>query len=320
MSGIFVAEQVTALERCGNEVDVLFLDGINDGMRAYAAGFGRVRRALEGRRYDIVHAHYVFSGLVALGGGLAARPSRRPPVVLTHHGIETQMGWTAPLCRLSSRFVARTIATSERVRDALGRPDAAVIPCGVDTDLFAPMPRAEARRLLSLAPDAPLVLFAGMRRPEKRFDLIQAAFEQARSNGRPDARLVVAEHEAHERMPLFMNACDALVLASEAEGSPMVIKEAMACNLPIVSVDVGDVKQVCAGMDGCFVVERTVEELARGIDAALTFGGRTAGRRAVERLSLSATTAELLRVYGSVARRSAKRGTGAGAQERSGPL
>lgn len=302
MSGIFVAEQAAALEQCGNAVDILFLDGINRGMRAYAEGFGRVRRALEAERYDILHAHYVFSGLAAAGGALAARPSRRPPIVLTHHGIETQMGWTAPLCRLSSRLVTRTIATSERVRDALRRPDAAIIPCGVDTDLFRPLPRAEARQLLGLPADAPLVLFAGMRRPEKRFDLIEAAFERTRSCGWPNARLVIAEHESHERMPLFMNACDVLTLASEAEGSPMVIKEAMACNLPIVSVDVGDVKTVVAETAGCFVVDRTVEGLATGLDAALNFGGRTEGRRAVDRLSLSATTADLLGVYRSVTR------------------
>jgi glycosyltransferase involved in cell wall biosynthesis len=101
-----------------------------------------------------------------------------------------------------------------------------------------------------------------MRRPEKRFDLVVAAVELLRAT-RPEVQLVVADSEPHERMPLFMNACDVLILASEGEGSPMVIKEAMACNLPIVSVDVGDVAEVIgrtAGrtspIEGCFLVER----------------------------------------------------------------
>ena len=82
---------------------------------------------------------------------------------------------------------------------------------------------------------------------------------------------MVAEHEAHERMPLFINACDALVLASDAEGSPMVIKEAMACNLPIVSVDVGDVAEIIGKTPGCRLVARDASALAAGLAQALRF-------------------------------------------------
>jgi len=288
MSGIFVAEQVASLQRRGLDVELLFVNGAA-GWGEYLRGFGRVRRAVLAGDYDLIHAHYVFSGILALA-------QRRAPVLLTHHGIETQLGWTAPLCRWVSRRVARTIVTSRRVQAALGRADAEIIPCGVDTDLFRPMPRAAARAALGMPAEAPLVLFAGMRRPEKRFDLVAAAVGQLRA-ARPGVELVVAEAEPHERMPLFMNACDVLVLASEAEGSPMVIKEAMACNLPIVSVDVGDVAEIISGTAGCYLARREPADLAAQIGNALDFGRRTAGREAIMPLSLDAIAARLERVY-----------------------
>lgn len=305
MAGIFVAEQAASLQRRGIQVDVLFIDGGHGGMRAYLAGFAQVRRALRVERYDLVHAHYVFSGiLAAVGAALAGR--RGAPVLLTHHGIETQVGWTAPLCRWTSRFVARSLATSRRVQTALRRPDAEIVPCGVDTDLFRPLPAAEARAALGLPADAPLVLFAGMRRPEKRFDLAEAAVARLQAT-HPAVCLVVAEREAHERMPLFMNACDVLILTSDAEGSPMVIKEAMACNLPIVSVDVGDVAEVIGDTAGCFIVERDLDALAAGLARALAFGARTAGRTAIQPLSLDTIAARLSTIYEELARGVVKR-------------
>jgi len=101
----------------------------------------------------------------------------------------------------------------------------------VNLELFQPRPRDKARADLGLPLEVPLVLFAGKRRPEKRYDLIQAAIARLQA-GQPEVRLIVCEDEPHERVPRFMNACDVLVLASQAEGSPMVVKEAMACNLP----------------------------------------------------------------------------------------
>lgn len=301
MAGIFVAEQVASLRNRGLELDVLFLDGSRSKLE-YLRGVGRVRQALTAARYDLIHAHYVFSGMVALAGR-----KQHVPILLTHHGIETQQGWTAPLCRWTSRRVERTIVTSQRVQAALGRPDVEIVPCGVDTDLFQPVPQRDARAALGLPADQRLVLFAGMRRPEKRFDLVAAAVSQVQRDN-PDVRLLVAEAEPHERMPLFMNAADVLILASEAEGSPMVIKEAMACNLPIVSVDVGDVVEVIGDTAGCFVVQRNVEALAAGLRAALAFGRRTAGREALFRrppgappLTLRAVAERLEAIYRELA-------------------
>ncbi len=296
MSGIFVEEQVASLRRRGLAVDVLVVNGVEEGWGAYLRGFWRIRRALQATEYDLVHAHYVFSGDLLIGQRWLPGV-RVPPVVLTQHGPETQIGWTPPLCRWTSRRVARTLATSRRVEQALGLPGVVILPCGSDTDLFQPRPAAEARVALGLPLEAPLVLFCGMpQRPEKRFDLVQAAVDRLRET-RPEVRLIVAAGEPHERIPLFMNACDALILASSAEGSPMVIKEAMACNLPIVSVPVGDVEEVIGGTAGCYVAEPEAGALAVALGQALDFGGRTQGRAAISHLSLAAIAERIEQVY-----------------------
>ena len=288
--GTFVRDQVESLRALGVEMDVFFMDGKASRWN-YLRGFGQLRRHLRAHPpYDLIHAHYVFSGLVALG-------QRRLPIVLTHHGIEVVLGWQGWLCRLVTPRVDQVIVTSPEVKRALGEERAHVIPCGIDMNRFAPMPRHEARARLGLPVDRKLVLFAGEPRPEKRLEIIHAAVDLLSAED-SSIELMMATNRPHEEVPLFMNASDALALASDFEGSPMVVKEAMACNLPVVSVDVGDVAEVIGGTEGCYLCERTPEDMAAKLRLALARGGRTDGRaKVVERLSLEATACRILAIY-----------------------
>ncbi len=294
--GTFIQEQVEGLRARDLDVDVLVVGGKRRKL-SYVDGARSFRRRLHEYRYDLIHAHYVFSGIVA-------RLQCRYPILLTHHGIEVLQGWTAPLSWVVSRLVDRVIVTSRGMQRALGLPRVDVIPCGVNLELFRPQPKQTARTKLNLAPDKKLVLFAGLLRPEKRLDVIEAAVEMLRLSGderlrREDERveLIVATGQPHERIPLYMNASDVLVLASDFEGSPVVIKEAMACNLPIVSVDVGDVAQVIGDTEGCYICRREPADMAQKLRLALDRGKRTDGRRAVQHLGLDATVDNLLRIY-----------------------
>jgi teichuronic acid biosynthesis glycosyltransferase TuaC len=291
-SGTFVRDQVESLRALGMDMDVFFIDGRASTWNYFRA-FPQFWRWLRTHpRYDLIHAHYVFSGLVALSQG-------RAPIVLTHHGIEVVLGWQGWLCHVVTPLVDRVIVTSPVVERALGAKHVDVIPCGIDTERFVPMPREEARAKLGLPPDRRLVLYAGMRRPEKRVEMIEQAVALL-SAGDPSVELVVATNRPYEEMPLYMNACDVLALASEFEGSPMVIKEAMACNLPIVSVDVGDVADVMGTTAGCYLCEPTPEDMAAKLRLALARGARTDGRAAVLHLSLEAAARQILGIYGEM--------------------
>jgi teichuronic acid biosynthesis glycosyltransferase TuaC len=291
-SGIFVQQQVVSLQREGVDVDVLHVD-VKKSRLLYAWSFVPLQKRALTRRYDLVHAHYVFAGVVA-------RSQFRFPVVLTHHGDEAFYTWQAHLCRLTSRLVDRTIVVTEPMKKSIGMESSVVIPCGVDFEMFKPMDKQWARSQLALPPDKRLVLFVG-NYPErrKRFDIVQDAVAQLKARGM-DLDLVVAYKQKYETVPLYMNACDALVLPSDREGSPQVVKEAMACNLPVVSVDVGDVPDVLAGVKGCYVSPRDAASVAERLALILEGCERTDGREKTKRFELSSIAKRVIEVYEDV--------------------
>jgi glycosyltransferase involved in cell wall biosynthesis len=197
------------------------------------------------------------------------------------------------------------IVKSHEMRLRLDRPDAEVIGSGVDLDLFSPVPRDQARQTLGLPDDPRLVLFVGEPRAEKRLDVIQEAVRIVRSR-RSDVELRSVSGRPQPEVASNLNAADVLVLASDGEGSPTVVKEAMACNLPIVSVDVGDVREVIAGTEGCAICERDPRDMADKLERALGFG-RTAGREAVRGYSWSEIARRVHSVYKRVLRESSAR-------------
>jgi glycosyltransferase involved in cell wall biosynthesis len=291
--GIFVQEQVESLRGRGVEVDVFFVNGRRH-RRNYLTGFLRYLPWPWLHRYDLIHAHYPLTALIA-------RAQFRCPLVVTYHGIEVIYGWQGTLCKALAPLADRVIVTSSRVRQGLGMPSARIIPCGVNTALFKPGPQDEARALLGLPQDKKLVLFCAGMRPEKRFDVAKAAVDRLSAND-ASVQLVIATEQPHSIIPHYMNACDVLVLTSDYEGSPTVIKEAMACNLPIVSVDVGDVAEVIAGTDGCYICQRTPDDVAAGLNLALGRKRRTNGRANIAHLSLDGIADRLIEEYESVLR------------------
>lgn len=289
--GTFVYDQVQALRALGVEVDVLAFNG-RESKWHYLWAFPRLWHALLCGRYDLIHAHYVLAGIVA-------RMQWGHRLVLTHHGPEVlgQPRWQGPLCKLLTPLCNEVIHVTEEVRRTLRDDDGWVIPCGVDLDAFTPVPRDEARVSLGLPVDKRLILFAGdYWRPEKRFDLVEAALPLVQRE-LPDAELVLLTKQPHDVVPLYMSACDALVLASALEGSPMVVKEAMAANLPVVSVRVGDVPEVIGDTPGCALAERDPTDIAAKLVAVLREPRRTDGRSRIAHLRHDRIAQRVREVY-----------------------
>lgn len=292
--GIFVQQQVESLIREGIHVDVLHVD-TTQSKWLYLWSFVPLVWKAYREKYDLIHAHYVFAGLVA-------RSQFRHPIVVTHHGDEAFFGWQTGLCWLASRLVNKTIAVTRQIKDAINLTGTPVIPCGVDFDLFRPLEQRGARNALGLPQGKKLVLFVGnLPEKRKRADLVQDAVSYLQSKN-DDVDLVIAYKQPYKMIPLYMNACDVLVLPSEREGSPQVVKEAMACNLPVIASDVGDVKDVIAGVDNCFTCERDVTDIADKISSILKNPCRTKGREATRRYELGAVARRIISVYEQVAR------------------
>jgi glycosyltransferase involved in cell wall biosynthesis len=195
------------------------------------------------------------------------------------------------------------IVVSEHMKGELPPGVAAhVIPSGLDFGLFRPIPRDEARRHLGLPLDRRLVLFAGSPDwPRKRYALARQAVDVLARTLPAD--LVVAWGVPHDDIPYYMSACDVMAFTSMLEGSPNVVKEALACDLPVVSVPVGDVPDRLRGVANCeLCADERPETIAAALERVLRRGGRSTGRAAVRELDERLLTQRVIEIYQSVMR------------------
>jgi glycosyltransferase involved in cell wall biosynthesis len=288
--GCFVQDQVEDLRELGLDVDVEFIDARRD-WKEYLAGARRVRRRVAAQRFDLVHAHYGLTGAVALA-------QQRVPVVTTFHGSDFtgQIPWHTPV----SRGVAHRsspIVVSREARRRLRCPDAPVIPAPVDTELFRPRDRAEARAELGWSQEARYALFPGdPANSDKGGDLFEAALEEAR-RAVPELEPVYLKGFTRREVALVMNAVDVTVLTSKFEGSPVTVRESLACRTPVVSVRVGDVAETLEGLAGCAITARAPHALAEAILEALAAGRPEELRERALQSSRRPTAERVLEVY-----------------------
>ncbi len=303
-SGTFIKSQIESLGHANVKTTVLHLQGRSPWK--YVAGLWQVFRLARPARFDLVHGHYGYCGIVA-------RAQWRLPVVVSFCGDDLlgtpdrrgRRTLRSRLTVMSSVVLAQTVdgvivKSREMGRVLRPRPRApvAVIPNGVDLDLFQPCPRNVARERLGLDPGKRYVVFpADPAIPRKAFSVAQDAVAQLRAEGLAIEIIPVFNRPQTELVDFF-NAADVVALPSLWEGSPNVVKEAMACSAPLVVADVGDTRELLGSVPGCALVPRTPEAFARAIRAALDIpGGRTRGREAVRHLSVASVAQRVRRVY-----------------------
>ncbi len=293
--GTFVKDQVEALQRAGVEIDVFFINGRKNSLN-YLWGIFRFWGILLKKRYHLIHAHYAMSGFIA-------RLQFFYPVVVTYHGGELRdhsPAWLRIPSRRARQLFDWVIVVNKQEKELIINhdPQVVVIPCGINLDEFQPLPLTEARTQLDLDPDKLLILWAGEYwQPEKNYTLLEASIELLKQR-LPEVELLLVSGKPHDIIPIYMSACNALVLTSWSEGSPMVIKEAMACNLPIVSTAVGDVAEVIAGVEGCYLTEPEPEAVAGHLFTVLQENKRTQGRERIQSsLSSGPITQRIIEIY-----------------------
>jgi glycosyltransferase involved in cell wall biosynthesis len=305
--GSYVRTQAESLQRAGIDTEMLVLKDRHRKL-IYPKAIFQLRRRLAGGSVDLVHAHY---GLV----GMVARTQWKVPVVVTYHGSDI-LGWInsrgererlgtliAGAGRMLARCVDAAIVQSDEMAGKLQESNVYVIPHEVDFEIFQPTERDLARSVLGLEAGKRYLLFAANPKVGvKRFPLAKAAAERLASQD-PSIELLVASKETQERLALYMSACDVLIFPSYQEGSPNIVKQAMACNLPIVSTDVGDVRQVIRSMKDCYVCSPSIPEFAARISEILVHRRRTDGREHIRHLESSAVAQRVIEVYEEVLRK-----------------
>jgi teichuronic acid biosynthesis glycosyltransferase TuaC len=314
--GTFVADQVRRLRESGVEIDLIYVNRPGRGRREYRHLGARVRRAIDDTEPDLVHVMY--GGVMA---DVVTGTVRNRPVLVSFCGTDLLGGRASSgLERLSEHYgvLASTraarratgvVVKSRNLFDAL--PSGVdehrtwILPDGVDLGRFRPLDRRDCRMALGLAADGSHVLFpAAPQRPEKRYPLAAAAAARLSQAG-TNVQLHTLGGLPHDDVPLWINAADAVILTSMYEGSPNVIKEALACNVPVVSVDVGDVRERIQGIDGCFIAQPVPDDLAAKLGRVLKRSERIAGRERAAELSLERITVKLAAIYGRLTNGSA---------------
>ena len=288
----FIVEQVNALKQLGVEFDYFGVHG--KGIRGYLSNRSLLKAKIREYHPDLIHAHYGLSGLLA-------NLQRSIPVVTTFHGSDIHTGRRNLLfSKLAIWLSAYNIFVSEKLQkqaDFHGSKQC-IVPCGVDTTAIFPMDRVEARKLLGWDTEGKYVLFAGAFDNEvKNSPLAKAATSLI-----PDVHLMEMRGYSREQVNWAMNAANCLLMTSHREGSPQVVKEAMTCGTPIVSVNVGDVKEVSDGIDGCYITSYNAQEIANSLNQAIAFQGKTQGPlRIVERcLSNDLIAKHIIEIYQKV--------------------
>ena len=254
-----------------SNIDVRYYLIKGKGLRGYLGQVKPFRRYLKNNSFNVIHAHYSLSAFTASLAGAK-------PLVVSLMGSDVKATWKYKMLirMFASLFRWREIIVkSKDMYDDLGISKAKIIPNGVDLGLFRPMDRDECRISLGWNVNNKHILFpASPLRQEKDFALAKSSVSLLGAN----VEIHAFENVDHQETPRFFNAADVVLLTSKWEGSPNVIKEALACCVPIVTTNVGDVSERLNGVDGCYVVQtRDKNDVAALLRKALQFGGRTKG-------------------------------------------
>jgi teichuronic acid biosynthesis glycosyltransferase TuaC len=306
--GIFVEQQIKGLRQIGLDVDVFVVDRASKGMGAYW-GLKRQNRArVASFQPDIVHVMY--------GGVMADQVTSivdHRPIVVTFHGSDLLGEHLSGFLRKSiasfgvwasvraARRASGIVVVSKGLRDVLpedvDRSKVRIIPCGIDLKQFKPLDQYTCREQLGWDNNHHHVLFSSAAgHPTKRPSLARTAVETLKRWG-TQVEMHYLQGVPNPVVPLWLNASDVVLLTSLSEGSPTIIKEALACNVSVVSVDVGDVSERIQEIEGCYLALPEPNDLATKLHMVLTGPPRVAGRVKMQGLSLEQVALRLREFY-----------------------
>ncbi len=275
----FVREQGEALQQLGCEVEYYAVVG--KGMKGYLRNVKPLRKKIQEFQPDVVHAHFGLCGMVAV---LAAR--KKVPVVITCHNGETLTQYGNIITSFALRYADYTICVAQHIYDKLYlKPKQYCIqPCGIDLKDLPLMDKQVAMKEMGLPEGKVNILFGGsFTNARKNAPLAKAAIALLQ---RDDINLIEMKGFNRFQVAMLLNGCDMLLLPTKSEGSPQVLKEAMACNCPVVATDVADIAFLLEGVTNSYVTTFDPKDVADKIQRVIDCGERTNGRERIEELKL----------------------------------
>jgi len=273
----FIEEQMNSLRSIG--ITCVLFQVTQNGIIGYLKHYKLLKRMIRLEKPDLIHAHYGFSGLLA-------NLQRKIPVITTFHGTDINNKKIRWISFIVARLSEKSIYVTEQLKTLSRNDYGVVIPCGVDLSVFTPQEMTLAKRKMKLDSAKNYVLFCSkFDNSIKNSPLAIRAFNELKKRQSINMELLELNNFSREEVSNLLNASCCLIMTSFSEGSPQVIKEALATNRPIVSTDVGSVRELIIDVDGCSIVEYELESVINGLEAcikhAFQFGG-TQGREHIQ--------------------------------------
>lgn len=274
--GIFVKEQIESLQHEGVDCEVYFSNGKEGGgMKAHKASVGKIRELLKKGQFDVIHCHHSISALILLLAGGACKNK----CMVSYQNDPTREFGGKWLFWLLYPFFNKVIVKNTSYY--LKYKKTVYLPNGTNQDFFKPMDKVSCRRELGWDVDKHYILYMDSNkgtRTQKRHDRYEAVLEILKKKYN-DIVSIELSNTPREKIPVYMNACDLHLMTSDFEGSPNSVKECLCCNTPVVSTDVGNVRDMISDIPGCYIDDTfTPEKLAEYVDKVLTntqpFNGR----------------------------------------------
>ena len=283
----YVYEQIESIKDLGIEYDTYFIEG--KGIVGYLKNYKSMLNKIKEYKPDLIHAHYGLSGLLA-------NLQRIIPVITTFHGSDINIPSARKFSYFASRLSSDNIFVHTNQSSKINyKKEIHLIPCGIDTTLFYPIEKNKAKKLLNLKENKKYGLFtSSFQNSVKNYPLAKEAIEKSKY----DTELLELKDYTREKVNLLMNAVDFLIITSVSETGPLVAKEAMCCNTPIVSVDIGNVKDALSATSGSYIASLyDAIELAEYIDKVIETNQKTNAREKALQYNLVNVAKEVLRIY-----------------------
>ena len=285
----FITEQGDELVRQGIEVDYFPIEG--KGMYGYIGNLKSLKQKIKQGNYDLIHGHYGLSGALAI-------MQRIIPVVITFHNGETLTVKGNFISSIASLFSAYNIYVAKHIYNLTyfkKKNKSIVIPCGITLGQIKIIPQVEAKIKMKLPDDKINILFGGsFTNLRKNYSLAKQAIDLLRQK---NINLIELSGFNREEVTNLLCACDLLLLPTKSEGSPQIIKEAMACNCPIVATNIADIAEITAGTKGCYLTDFNPDNVANALQKAIDFGKRTSGRVKMDKYDNMLIIKRIIDVY-----------------------
>lgn len=290
----FIYDQVETIKNEFRDIQFGYFFIKGKGITGYLRCLKELRKVLHQENYHCIHAHFTFSSLLA-------NFQRKVPVITTFHGSDINVlknrliSFVVAILSKKNVYVSQNLLNKSLLKLSY---KSFVIPCGVNFEIFTPQAKIINREVFNLSNEKKYILFSSsFDNTVKNYPLAKKALDYINDDA---IEILPLKNYSRQQVSALMNVVDLALMTSFTEGSPQFIKEAIACNCPVVCTDVGDVKDVIAKVEGCFLTSFDYRDVAANILKGLAYGQLKNGKEQISSFDNNLIAQKIQNIYKSI--------------------